>query len=556
MEFLLARFNAQAQRRAQEVPQTASPSDVRASSLGGVAHLDYRPDIDGLRAIAVLSVVAFHAFPAVVRGGFVGVDVFFVISGYLISGILFTSLERKRFSFLQFYARRIRRIFPALALVLFACLAAGWFLLFSNEYARLGKHVAGSAGFVANLVLWNESGYFDKAAATKPLLHIWSLGIEEQFYFVWPFLLYIIWKRRFWTPVVLAGIFIATFWINIYTAGSGNTAADYYSPLTRFWELAAGALLAYFSLYKIAPNPLITKLPAPAARVFAAAAAPDPFINNLKAMAGLIAVLLAVFLVDEAGGYPGWWALLPVGGTYLMLSAGPKAWLNKRILANRLMVAVGLISYPLYLWHWPLLSFMRIVDGKAPAAPAAALAILLSVVLAWGTYILIEKPIRWGGSGAIKALFLIAVMGVMADAGYYVYISKGVPSRNPAAEDLMAAQKDIDIGETRVVAGLQERAGTYHGLDGAMMIGTPGTDETLLIGDSTMYQYIPRVRQYAEQHRAQMEHNLFVVVGLGACLTLPDITNPASPACAEFMDKAIAAAHLPSVKTVGFAALW
>ena len=160
-------------------------------------HPKYRRDIDGLRAVAVLAVVAFHAFPNWVKGGFIGVDVFFVISGYLISTIIFESLDKGTFSFSEFYARRIKRIFPALIIVLVACFTFGWFALFPHEYKQLGEHIAAGAGFLSNIVLWKDAGYFDNAADTKPLLHLWSLGIEEQFYIVWPFLLWISWKRKF-----------------------------------------------------------------------------------------------------------------------------------------------------------------------------------------------------------------------------------------------------------------------------------------------------------------------------------------------------------------------
>jgi peptidoglycan/LPS O-acetylase OafA/YrhL len=159
-------------------------------------HPKYRPDIDGLRAIAVLSVIGFHAFPEWIKGGFIGVDIFFVISGYLISTIIIENLKNDSFSFVDFYSRRIRRIFPALLLVLIASYAVGWFTLLAEEYAQLGKHIAAGAGFVSNLVLWNESGYFDAASDTKPLLHLWSLGVEEQFYVIWPLLMWITWKRK------------------------------------------------------------------------------------------------------------------------------------------------------------------------------------------------------------------------------------------------------------------------------------------------------------------------------------------------------------------------
>ncbi|NIO39848.1 MAG: acyltransferase family protein, partial [Burkholderiales bacterium] len=156
---------------------------------------EYRADIDGLRAVAVLAVLGFHAFPYLVPGGFTGVDVFFVISGYLISRHIFSDLQADTFSTSAFYARRIKRIFPALILVLMATTAAGWVMLTPGEYELLGRPIAGGAGFVANFVFWNEAGYFDTAADTKPLLHLWSLGIEEQFYIVWPFILALLWRR-------------------------------------------------------------------------------------------------------------------------------------------------------------------------------------------------------------------------------------------------------------------------------------------------------------------------------------------------------------------------
>src|SRR6204780_505054 len=241
----------------------ASPTSGPADRSKPANHPDYRPDIDGLRAIAVLAVIGFHAFPAWIRGGFIGVDVFFVISGYLISTILLTGMERGSFRFSQFYIRRIRRIFPALIVVLLSLLVVGWLVLFSIEYMALGKHVAGSAAFVSNFVLWNEADYFDKAAPTKPLLHIWSLGIEEQFYVIWPLLLYLTWKRKAATLTLLLLLLVVSFTFNVRSAHS-NPAADFYSPLTRFWELMAGAVLAYWTVYRETLSGAIRKLSGPA----------------------------------------------------------------------------------------------------------------------------------------------------------------------------------------------------------------------------------------------------------------------------------------------------
>src|SRR5205823_4771217 len=176
---------------------------------------NYRPDIDGLRAFAVLSVVLYHAFPNAVRGGYVGVDVFFVISGVLISSILFTEITEHRFTLTNFYGRRIRRIFPALAVCLAAVLAYGFVCLMPSELAQLGKHVFFGAGFLSNIALWSETGYFDGTASLKPLLHLWSLGIEEQFYILWPALLWVAFRMKAKVGRLLVVLFLASFAINI-----------------------------------------------------------------------------------------------------------------------------------------------------------------------------------------------------------------------------------------------------------------------------------------------------------------------------------------------------
>jgi hypothetical protein len=205
---------------------------------------NYRPDVDGLRAIAVIAVVIFHAFPSLLPGGFVGVDMFFVISGYLITGLLIRENAEGSLKLSTFYARRIKRIFPALLLVLTCCLAAGWIFLTSEEYYSLGKYTAGGAAFLNNFMFWKAAGYFDSAAITKPLLHLWSLAIEEQFYLVWPLMILAIFK---WTKIKRLSLFLLFFSSLIYSLWTANTdlVKDFYSPLTRFWELIIGGILAY-----------------------------------------------------------------------------------------------------------------------------------------------------------------------------------------------------------------------------------------------------------------------------------------------------------------------
>jgi peptidoglycan/LPS O-acetylase OafA/YrhL len=397
-----------------------------------MSEISYRPDIDGLRGIAVLSVVSFHAFPTYFQGGFVGVDIFFVISGFLISSIIAGALERSKFSFIEFYVRRIKRIFPALLLVLIACFTFGWFVLFAHEYKQLGKHIAGGAGFVSNLLLWNESGYFDNAAETKPLLHLWSLGVEEQFYIIWPLLLWLAWKRQFNLLTIAFAVGVVSFWLNVDAVGSDQTAA-FYSPQTRFWELMAGSVLAYLTLHKQIifadlKNWLVDKDLAAIVN-FKCWQTLIKLLSNLQSVLGAVLIAVSIAVISKEKAFPGWWAMLPVLGSILIISASPQSILNREVLSSRMLVWVGLISYPLYLWHWPILSFARIVAGKIPSGETRIGAVLISIVLAWLTYILLEKPIRFGSYGRIKALMLVVLMAVTGIVGYGCYESDGFQFR-------------------------------------------------------------------------------------------------------------------------------
>ena len=330
----------------------------------------YRPDIDGLRAIAVLSVVLFHGFPQTFRGGFIGVDVFFVLSGYLISRIIFEQLNQGTFNFLDFYARRIKRIFPALVIVLAAAYIAGWFTLLADEYGQLGAHIAAGAGFISNFVLWRESGYFDHSAHTKPLLHLWSLGIEEQFYIVWPLLLWLASKFRlslFLLTVIVAAL---SFYLNI-TQIQNDVVAAFYSPQTRIWELLLGSILAWYSFNK--KDGLVAVVMFLEQKCRRPEAVVDQVrlracMKNVLSCLGFTLLIYSLIRFNRDLQFPGKWAAIPVLGTALILAAGPLAWLNEKILSNKILVWFGLISYPLYLWHWPLLSFAWIVEAGPPSA--------------------------------------------------------------------------------------------------------------------------------------------------------------------------------------------
>jgi peptidoglycan/LPS O-acetylase OafA/YrhL len=335
--------------------------------MNGAAQLRYRTDIDGMRAVAVIAVVLFHAFPKVLPGGFVGVDAFFVISGYLITSIIVGGLDGDGFSFADFYARRVRRLFPALIVVLIATLAAGFWILLPSQTASLAKNTMASALFGANLMLLSETGYFDIDAKLKPLLHLWSLGIEEQFYLAWPLAVWLTPRR--WRTVLIVGTIIGSFALNITLIGR-YPEATFYLPFTRIWELIAGALLVGVSVR----SATLREVSFP---IFAC-----------------VGTILVFTLYNGHTQFPGWAALAPVAVTAAaILSEG--SFCNRLLLSNPILVFIGKVSYPLYLWHWPLLVYGRAWPLRPLTAPETAGLVVAAFVLAWLTYELIEKPFRF-----------------------------------------------------------------------------------------------------------------------------------------------------------------
>jgi len=397
------------------MPEKADPN--ASSSEKPLIKPSYRADIDGLRALAVLAVIAFHAFPEWVSGGFIGVDVFFVISGFLITTLIQDSLQQQSFSFRAFYASRVRRLFPALVIVLLACQVFGWFALLANEYKALGKHIAASTAFIPNFIFWSESGYFDYAADAKPLLQLWSLGIEEQFYLFWPIVIWLGLKYRVSVFKVGVAIFLGSLVLNLMMIEEAPSAA-FFSPLTRMWELLSGCLLAY----------LVSSKP-PAFEAFNAKLGSIKLIRHAISLLGLVLLLLGAILFDQDMLYPGVWALVPVLGTCFIIFTGNQSWINTSVLSNRFLVWIGLISFPLYLWHWPLLSFARIMEGSKPDWQIRAVLVAVSFVLAILTYYFIEQPIRFGRNLRFKTYVLIMAMSLLGALGLATYSQDGFKSR-------------------------------------------------------------------------------------------------------------------------------
>ena len=438
-----------------------------------------------------MSVVAYHAFPSIVNGGFIGVDIFFVISGYLISTIIFENLDRDTFSFTQFYARRIKRIFPALLLVLIVSFVFGWFTLLADEYKQLGKHIAAGSGFISNFVLWNEAGYFDNSGESKPLLHLWSLGIEEQFYIVWPPILWLVWKKKFNPLAITILLAISSFVLNVKGV-ERDSVATFYAPQTRFWELLSGSLLAWVTIYKKdAWSSIQTKLDTwLGSTLWRSTLKTNSSVSiNVLSFIGFLLLVYGFRHINQGVHFPGTWALVPVVGTVLLIAAGPKTWINRKFLSNRLAVWFGLISFPLYLWHWPLLSFARIVEGQLPSRSTRMIAIVLSVVLAWLTYKLVERHIRFGGYNKAKVATLIVLMCFVGYIGYNTYSRDGLNFRFNTLSPEYKSQLS-KIANVWKFRGYPEPQDSFIDAQyGFLRIGHNDKDIVLFVGDSHTQHY-------------------------------------------------------------------
>ncbi|MEA2725601.1 MAG: hypothetical protein QOF70_76 [Acetobacteraceae bacterium] len=453
----------------------------------------YRKDIDGLRAVAIILVILFHAFPEIPSGGFVGVDVFFVISGYLISGILMNELRAGRFSLLGFYARRCRRIVPALAIVLVTVLVAGWILLLPPEYVEAGRGVLGGAAFVSNIMLWQQIGYFDATAAMKPLLHLWSLGIEEQFYVIWPLLLWVAYRWRVNLATMITVLLVVSFALMMQWP---RTQAFYFLP-SRFWELLLGGGLAYLERYLPGRmDALLSRLLFQRDQVDA-----ESILPHVKGGLAVAMLMWSSVTLANDPTFPSWDALPPTLAAFLLISAGGRGWVNRVILASPPAVFIGRISFPLYLWHWPLLSFAHIVVGATPPLRTRVALVLLAVLLSWLTWRLVERPVqrwfptsflegrRFGAVGLVAAsVFVLIIAG---SAGRAVIVHHGFGSR--VADSTLA-----EASQDQFVAYVNRMKMWYNLCDPrpanwptACSSNNPTRDSFAIYGDSHAEHYQP-----------------------------------------------------------------
>ena len=442
----------------------------------------YRPDIDGLRALAVLPVVLYHAGIPGLSGGYIGVDVFFVISGYLITAIVAREIAQGDFSLAAFYERRARRILPALVVVVFFSFLAGWVLLLPQEMKSLGQSAVATAAFLSNVYFMLRLDYFAPAAEFAPLLHTWSLAVEEQFYLFFPPLLYVlaVWfGKRAVLPAVIV-VSLASFLAAVVMLRSQPDEV-FYLIFYRAWELGAGAALA------------LAALNAPRVRA----------VREALGVLALLAILVPVFSYDEMTPFPGMAAVPPVLGATLLIWIGGQGGGSfvTRLLAWRSCVWLGLISYSLYLWHWPVLSFLRIIqDSVVIPLPQGLAAVALSIAAAWLSYRFVEQPFRRKRTRGFsrRQVFVISLASVCAIAafGLFTHTGSGLPGRLP--------DKVVEIAQT--ADDRNPRRAECFGrrpTDELCRIGAadaaPGSETFLFWGDSHADAMMPGMARAAEE---------------------------------------------------------
>lgn len=433
--------------------------------------MNYRREIDGLRALAVLSVILFHAGFETFSGGFVGVDVFFVISGYLITTITLTELEQGKFSIVNFYERRARRILPALFLVMLVCIPFAWFWLLPSDMKDFSQSLAAASVLASNILFWRESGYFDTAAELKPLLHTWSLSVEGQYYVLFPLFLMLFWRLgKRWILAILGLVFVASLTLAEWGAYAKPSAAFYLLP-TRGWELVIGAFAAFY-------------LSKANGKGFGKVA------SEFGGWLGVALILYAVFAFNKAMPYPGFYALVPTLGAVLIILFATHQTTVGKFVGNKAFVGVGLISYSAFLWHQPLFAFARhkILSELSYIIFLPLLAFTL--ILAYFSWKFIETPIRKSSVITRKQFFSLALFFtlIFVFIGYFGHVRNGFENRfnRVLSGDIghIAFHKYIDEKyfdcEPKSIA---ERALSWDGFLRCKQ-SKEGTPEVILLGDS------------------------------------------------------------------------
>ena len=393
--------------------------------------MQYRAEIDGLRALAVLPVILFHAGFEWFSGGFVGVDVFFVISGYLITTIIISEMAEGKFSIVNFYERRARRILPALFFVMAACLPFAWLWLTPNDLKDFGQSLVAVSTFSSNILFWLESGYFDTAAELKPLLHTWSLAVEEQYYIIFPIFLMLTWRLGIkWVLILLSIVFLVSLgvavWATQYATHPKIIPGAFFLLPTRGWELLIGVFAAFYLKYN-------THLK-------------SHTVNQMLSLLGFGMIAYSIIAFDETTPFPSLYALIPTIGTgLLILCSVPKTFIHK-LLSLKFIVGIGLISYSAYLWHQPLLAFARHRTlGEVSDLILISLC-LASLIMAWLSWHYVEKPFRVKSQTTRKFIFTFSIIGMIAFSliGISTYFSNGFLNRLSEEEQKIYSFRSYD----------------------------------------------------------------------------------------------------------------
>lgn len=447
----------------------------------------WRQDITGLRALAVIPVLLFHAFPTAVPGGFFGVDIFFVISGYLISGIIFRGLREDRFSFADFYTKRVKRIVPALVVVLLFIIAVGWAILFKEEFEEIIRYIVGSDFFFMNFRLISRANdYFQTDAESLPLLHIWSLSIEEQFYILFPLICFCIWKFSRRKEAIL-GWFVLLLTVGSFVSciATQDGLYRFYFPTSRFWELGVGILLAYAETFKRNEWTIVPQ---------------NGAVRSALSVAALALILGAVLLYSPEIRTPGCSSLLAVGGAVCLIAAKSDALVNRTLLSWRPFVFIGLISYSLYLWHWPLLVYFGLVFGESTVFWRICV-LLVAFALSVLMYLIVEVPVRRTKvRGAVPILFVLLIVCVALPYG----VRKGV---------LPSVWMDINSRTIAHENALEEQFPTMRMAGVDVPVATLSVKPHILVtGDSHAGMYFERAAKQARENGQNA-----VLLYAGAC---------------------------------------
>lgn len=371
--------------------------------------MKYRAEIDGLRALAVLPVILFHAGFEWFSGGFVGVDVFFVISGYLITTIIISEMAEGKFSIVNFYERRARRILPALFFMMLLCIPPAYFYMLPDPLENFGQSLVSTSLFSNNILLLMTSGYWDLASEYKPLLHTWSLAVEEQYYIIFPILMLSLWK--FGRNAIFI-CFISIIIISLYFAQvESDRDVAFYSLHTRAFELLLGALMCGYFLKR--PTNM------------------SPLAKNIFSLIGLLMIFYSILFFDGETRLPSVYTLVPVIGTCLVIYFTDKTAHVHKILSNKALVSIGLISYSAYLFHQPILSFLKIYSVNLPSTIDILFAIAITFVLAWISYKFVESPFRNKEKFNRTSIFLFATIAMFSfsSIGLYFNSTNGMPDR-------------------------------------------------------------------------------------------------------------------------------